>query len=667
MQREEMLAVNALRFLSVDMINQANSGHPGIAIDAAPMAYTLWERVMNFNPRDPEWLNRDRFILSAGHGSALLYSLLHLNGFDLSLADLKAFRQLGSKTPGHPEYGWTPGVDASTGPLSQGLGMAVGLAMAEKHLAAVYNRPGLPLIDHYTYVLAGDGDLMEGLSQEAINLAGQLGLGKLIVLYDSNQVSLDGPLSLSSHEDPRQRLTAAGWQYLVVDDGNADLDAIEAAIKQAQQSTQPTMIEVKTTIGYGAPNGGTNKVHGAPLGEEGRQAMADFYSWSAAPFEIVPAIRQRFETAVANKRAAYDNWRALFDTYRAQYPKEARQLANPQLSVTGVATTRKPGEKVATRQASAEVLQTVAGANPQFWGGAADLASSNKTFLDGGGTFGKDTPAGKNIFFGVREFGMAAAVNGINLHGGTRAFGSTFLVFTDYLRAAIRQAALMHLPSIFIGTHDSIAVGEDGPTHQPVEQLASFRAMPNLNVIRPADANETAAAWRVMAQTTDRPSLLVASRQSLPVLEETVDAPVERGGYVLADSSREVPDGIIIAAGSEVALALQARELLFDDGIDVRVVSMPSTNLFDEQPKAYRDAVLPPQVTRRLAVEMGASQSWYKYVGLNGKVMGVDRFGISGPGAEVVKALGFTPEHIFREYKHLNKTNYLAVKTPVIQ
>ena len=653
MNKTEVAAVNALRFLSVDMISKAKSGHPGIAIGAAPMAYTLFEKVMNFNPKDPGWFNRDRFVLSAGHGSALLYSLLHLNGFNLSLADLKAFRQLGSKTPGHPEAGWTPGVDASTGPLGQGLGMAVGMAMAERHLAATYNRPGLPIIDHYTYVLAGDGDLMEGISQEALSLAGHHQLGKLIVLHDANQVSLDGPLNLSSSENQRQRFEAAGWDYLVVEHGDTDVAAIEQALQQAKQTAQPTLIEVQTTIGYGAPQAGTNKVHGAPLDAAGRQALADFFKWEAAPFEIDQTIRDHFAAAVAGKQGGYEAWQKMFATYQAKYPQETAELTHAPLSVAGVKTAYQPGDKVATRQASAEILQKVAAANPQFWGGAADLASSNKTFLNDLGRFSPTTPAGRNVNFGVREFGMATALNGMNLHGGNRAFGSTFLVFTDYLKSAVRQAALMNLPTVFVGSHDSIAVGEDGPTHEPIEQLAGFRAMPNLDVIRPADANETAAAWQMIAKTTNRPSLLVTSRQALPVLAETVGAPVERGGYILADSTKQVPDGILIAAGSEVSLAMDAKALLAEEGLDVRVVSMPCLNRFDEQPQAYRDQVLPPQIENRVALEMGASAPWYKYVGLRGQVIGVDRFGLSGDGQELATAFGFTPSHVAATFKQL--------------
>lgn len=653
MEKSEMQAVNALRFLSADMIEKANSGHPGVAIDASPMAYGLWEKVMNFNPEDSHWLNRDRFVLSAGHGSSLLYSLLYFNGFGLTIDDIKNFRQLGSKTPGHPEYGHTNGVDATTGPLSQGIAMAVGMAMAEKHLAAQYNKPGFPVIDHYTYSIIGDGDLMEGLSEEAINLAGDKGLSKLIVLYDSNDVSLDGPLSLSTNESVKERVLAAGWDYQLVKDGNTDVDAIVDAIRQAQKTDKPSMIEIKTIIGYGTPQQGTNAVHGSALGEENLAKMREFFDWQYAPFEIPASIQQFFDDAVADKRPVYDKWAKMFEEYAHKFPEEAKQLTRDDLDTDGISTEYKPGDEVATRVANSEVLGEVAKRNPQLWGGAADLFSSNKTYLKDDGNFTKDNPAGRNVFFGVREFGMAAAVNGMNLHGGNRAFGSTFFVFTDYLRAAVRLAALMHLPSIFIGTHDSIAVGEDGPTHEPIEQLTSFRAMPNLNVIRPADANETVSAWKLIGKTTDRPSMMVLTRQKLPVLKETVNAPVDKGAYIIADSQKETPDGILIAAGSEVSLALAAKEKLAAEGMDVRVVSMPVMNLFNEQPESYRESVLPKNVTKRMAIEMGASMSWYQYVGLNGKVMGIDRFGASGNGAKVVAKYGFTVDNVVNEFKKL--------------
>ncbi|WP_019206572.1 transketolase [Limosilactobacillus ingluviei] len=653
METNEMKAVNALRILSVDMIQKANSGHPGVAIDAAPMAFALWEKVMHFNPNYANWINRDRFVLSAGHGSSLLYSLLYFNGFGLTIKDLKNFRQLGSKTPGHPEVGHTAGVDATTGPLSQGIATAVGMALAEKHLAAIYNKPGFPVIDHYTYSLIGDGDLMEGLSEEALNIAGDKQLSKLIVLYDSNDVSLDGPLSLSTDEDVKARVEAAGWDYRLVVDGNTDIDAITAAIRAAQHTNRPSLIEIKTTIGYGAPKQGTNAVHGAALGEDGVRKLREFFDWHQEPFEFDDEVTDAFTKAVEDKRVIYDQWAKMFAKYSATYPSEAAQLTNSQLDMSAVTNDYQIGDEIATRVASQNIMNQITKTNPQFWGGAADLASSNKTLLKDQGVFTPDDPAGNNIFFGVREFGMATAINGINLHGGSRAFGSTFFVFSDYMRAAVRLAAIMNLPSIFIGSHDSIAVGEDGPTHEPIEQLTSFRAMPNLNLIRPADANETLAAWKLIAQTTDRPSFLVTSRQKLPVLAQTVDAPIEKGAYIVSDAKKAVPDGIILAAGSEVALALAAQKLLLEEEIDVRVVSMPVMNLFEEQSAEYKEAILPASVTKRLAVEMGASLSWGRYVGLNGKVMGIDAFGASGKGPEVIEHFGFTPRKVAETFKEL--------------
>lgn len=653
MEKREIRAVNALRILSADMIQKANSGHPGVAIGAAPMAFALWEKVMNFNPNFAKWINRDRFVLSAGHGSSLLYSLLYFNKFGLTIDDLKSFRQLDSKLPGHPEVGHTAGVDATTGPLSQGLATAVGMAMSEKHLAALYNRPDFNVIDHYTYSIVGDGDLMEGLSEEALNIAGDKKLNKLIVLYDSNDVSLDGPLSLSTDENVKSRVEAAGWDYSLVVDGNTNIDAITVAIQNAQKTDRPSLIEIKTTIGYGTPQQGTNAVHGSALGEENLAKMREFFDWKSSPFEFDSEIFETFDQAISSKRANYDNWSKMFAEYSAKYPQEAMRLTSQKLDVTDLKSEYKVGDQVATRVASQSVMNQLAKANPQFWGGAADLASSNKTYLNGGGNFTSETPEGKNVYFGVREFGMATAINGINLHGGSRAFGSTFFVFSDYMRAAVRLAAIMNLPSIFIGSHDSIAVGEDGPTHEPIEQLTSFRAMPNLNVIRPADANETVQAWKLIGQTTDRPSFLVTSRQKLPVLKETIDAPVEKGAYVVVDSDKETPDGILLAAGSEVSLAIEARKLLLTEGIDVKVVSMPAMNLFKEQSDDYKEAVLPTNVTKRLAVEMGASLSWYQYVGLDGQVMGIDKFGLGGKGPEVIERFGFTPEKIADQFKKM--------------
>lgn len=649
---DEMKAVNALRFLSIDMIEKAKSGHPGLPIDAAPMAYVLWEKMMNFNPKDPKWLNRDRFVLSAGHGSALLYSLLHFNKFSVSMDDIKQFRQLGSMTPGHPEFGHTEGIDATTGPLAQGLGMAVGMAIAERHLANVYNRPEYNIIDHYTYALVGDGDLMEGLSHEALNIAGDKKLSKLIVLYDSNDISLDGPLSLSTEEDVAGRVKAAGWDYSYVKDGN-DLDAIQSAIESAKRTDQPSFIEVKTVIGYGTPLAGTNKVHGAAMGPENVEKTRENYHWDLAPFEFSKDIYDMYDNFVNLKSVAYSDWKDLFNKYSYEYPAEAGQLRANTLDTSSIKTSYKPGDEIATRVASSELLQQVADKNPQFWGGAADLSSSNKTYLKDDGDFTDENPIGRNIFFGVREFGMGAAVNGINLHGGSRAFGSTFFVFSDYMKAAIRLAAIQHLPSIFIYSHDSLAVGEDGPTHEPIEQLVGLRAIPNVNVIRPADANETEAAWKVIGETTDKPNILVTSRQKLPVLKETLAAPVAKGGYILSNSTVATPDGILIASGSEVHLALEAQNKLSELNFDVRVVSMPCIELFNRQSQEYRDSVLPPDVEHRVAIEMGTSFVWSQFTGLKGAIIGVDRFGASGKGPKVVDSYGFNTENVVNTFKKL--------------
>lgn len=643
-------SVTAARMLGVEMIEASHSGHPGIVLDAAPMAYTLFEYHMRFNPKQPKWINRDRFVLSAGHGSALLYSLLHLNGFDLTVDDLKAFRQMGSKTPGHPEYGWTPDVDASTGPLGQGLGMAVGMAIAEKHLAAQCNRPGMPVIDHYTYALAGDGDLMEGISQEALDIAGNLQLNKLIVLYDSNDVSLDGPLSMSTHDNVEQRVKAASWNYERVEDGN-DLAQIDAALWRAKRSDKPTLIEVKTVIGYGAPKQGTNKVHGTPVGQDGLAVLKEKFDWHEPSFTVPQAVYDHFQELVAAKEKQYQRWLEMWASYQQQYPQLAAQLMNDEFKLSDDALNYQPGEKIATRLVCDDALQEIARQNPMFWGGAADLASSNKTLLKNDDNFAADNPLGRNLRFGVREFGMAAALNGITLHGGTRAFGSTFLVFSDYLKGAVRLAALMKIPTTFVFSHDSLAVGEDGPTHEPVEQLAALRSMPGVDVYRPADANETIASWQVIGKTTDRPSVIVTSRQGLPVLAAAKHAPVERGAYILAPAQTNHPAGILIASGSEVSLALQARERLAKEGIDVQVVSMPCQERFLRQSKQYQEMVLPPRLDKRLAIEMGSSMCWHRFVGLNGMVMGVDEFGTSAPGEQVIEKFGFTPERVAAAFK----------------
>lgn len=650
----DRLAVTAVRMMSVDMIERANSGHPGSPLGMAPLAYTTWERFMNFEPTDPQWLNRDRFVLSGGHCSALLYSLLHFNGFDLPLTEIKNFRQLGSKTPGHPEYQLTAGVDCSTGPLGQGLGMAVGMAMAERHLAAMYNRPEFPIIDHYTYCVVGDGDLMEGISEEAINLAGKNQLAKLIVLYDSNDVTLDGPLDLSTRENIAKRVEAAGWDYQRVEDGD-DLLSISRAIKRAQQASQPSLIEVKTIIGEGSLAAGTNKVHGNPLGKESLAATRQYYGWDYEPFNYPVEVYERFNQQLEIKHRAYQEWQQLFNDYQLSYPNEAVALEKQSLDTTTLVSHHQIGEQVSTRVANAEVLQDLAAANSHLWGGAADLFASNKTNLKTADAFNSYNYRGRNIYFGVREFGMATATNGINLHGGSRAYCSTFMAFSDYLKPAIRLAALQHLPSIFIFTHDSLAVGEDGPTHEPVEQLAMLRTIPNVQVFRPADSNETIAAWKVIAKTTDRPSIIIASRQNLPVLAETIQADADHGAYIAAKETARL-DGIILASGSELSLALAAKQVLADKyDQDVRVVSVLSMERFNAQPKVYRQSILPMQVRQRLAVEMASPELWGQYVGLDGDVIGVDRFGMSGDGPTITAQYGFTVENIVKRYLALNK------------
>ncbi|WP_125573083.1 transketolase [Levilactobacillus huananensis] len=648
------LAVNTLRMLSVDMIQKATSGHPGICLDAAPMAYVLWNYQMTVDPKHPDWINRDRFVLSAGHGSALLYSLLHLSGYDLPMSELKQFRQLGSKTPGHPEFGKTAGVDATTGPLGQGISMAVGMAIAEKHLAAVYNR-NYRLIDHYTYAIVGDGDLMEGISQEAINIAGKEKLGKLVVLYDSNDVTLDGPLNNESVENAGQRFQAAGWGYLSVSNGE-DLAAINEAIDQAKKTDKPTLIEVKTVIGYGSPQAGTNKVHGAALGDENIAATRKALHYTDAPFEIEDAVYEQFQKNLQSRGIqAYNDWEADYrdfsdkDTLAKAFSTDPRE----KLNLDQVTSSYKVGDEIATRVANSDILQQISDHNLNFWGGAADLSSSNKTQLADSGRFSPLNPQNKNIWFGVREFGMAAALNGIALHGGSRVFGSTFFTFSDYMKSAVRSSALQNLPVTYVFTHDSIAVGEDGPTHEPVEQLAALRSMPNVNVIRPADANEVLSAWKFIAEETQAPSVLVLSRQKLPVLKETVAADVSKGAYVLSPAKTGNPDAILMATGSEVPLALAAKKTLTKRSYDISVVSMPSMELFDKQSKDYRESVLPSDIKRRISIEAESTFGWGKYVGLDGTSVGIDTFGASGNGPAVQEHFGFTVDNIVKHFERL--------------
>lgn len=660
----DALAVNTIRTLSIDAIEKANSGHPGLPMGAAPMAYTLWSRFMNHHPKNPNWFNRDRFVLSAGHGSMLLYSLLHLSGYDVSMDDIKNFRQWGSNTPGHPEYGYTPGVEATTGPLGQGIAMAVGMAMAERHLAEVYNRDGFSIVDHYTYSLCGDGDLMEGVSAEAASLAAHLKLGRLIVLYDSNDISLDGDLDKSFTESVKGRFEAYGWQYLRVEDGN-NLDEIAKSIETAKkEDSRPTLIEIKTVIGYGSPNkSGSAASHGAPLGQKEIKLTKDYYSWTfEEDFHVPNEVYKHFEELVIDKGAVKEKeWNALFAEYEKQYPDLAAQLT---LAIKGELPKDwdkdipiyETGKVLATRASSGEVLNAIAKNVPSLLGGSADLAGSNNTMIKGEPDFTPETFAGRNIWFGVREFAMGAAMNGMTLHGGVKVFGGTFFVFSDYVRPAIRLSALMELPVTFVFTHDSIAVGEDGPTHEPIEHLASLRAMPNLSVIRPADGNEAAAAWRIAMTATKTPTVLVLTRQGLPTLPATVEgaeAGVEKGAYVVSPAKGEQPAALLLATGSEVSLAVEAQATLAEEGIDVAVVSMPSWDRFRAQSKAYQESVLPPTVKKRLAIEMGSSLGWERYTGDEGDILAIDRFGASAPGNKVISEYGFTVENVVSRVKAL--------------
>ena len=654
------LSVNAIRFLGIDAINKANSGHPGVVMGAAPMAYNLFTKNLRINPAQPNWINRDRFILSAGHGSMLLYALLHLSGFeDVNMDEVKNFRQWGSKTPGHPEFGHTAGVDATTGPLGQGIATATGFAQAERFLAAKYNREGYNIFDHYTYVICGDGDLMEGVSSEAASYAGLQKLDKLIVLYDSNDINLDGETKDSFTENVRARYDAYGWHTVLVEDGT-DLEAIQAAIEEAKTSGKPSLIEVKTIIGYGSPNKqGTNGVHGAPLGADETAATRQALGWDYKPFEIPAEVYADFKENVADRGTeAYQTWTKLVATYKETYPELAAE-------VEAIIDGRDPvdlkpedfpvlenGFSQATRNSSQDALNVVAEKMPNFLGGSADLAHSNMTYIKTDGLQDDANRLNRNIQFGVREFAMGTVLNGMALHGGLRVYGGTFFVFSDYLKAAVRLSALQGLPVTYVLTHDSIAVGEDGPTHEPIEHLAGLRAIPNLNVFRPADARETQAAWYLAAKSKTTPTALVLSRQNLTVEEGTDFNKVAKGAYVVYENAADF-DTILIATGSEVNLAVSAAKELASQGGKVRVVSMPSTDVFDVQDAAYKEEILPNAVRRRVAVEMGASQNWYKYVGLDGYVLGIDSFGASAPAPKVLAEYGFTVENLVNIVKNL--------------
>lgn len=655
----DQLGVNTLRTLSIDAIQRANSGHPGLPMGAAPMAYVLWTRHLKINPKTHmNWVNRDRFVLSAGHGSALLYSLAHLAGYDVSMDDLKNFREWKSNTPGHPEYGCTDGVEATTGPLGQGISMAVGMAMTEAHLGKKFNREGYPVMDHYTYALIGDGDLMEGVASEAASLAGHLKLGKLIALYDSNGISLDGKTSASFTENVGARFEAYGWQYILVEDG-FNLEEIDKAIVQAKaESDKPTIIEIKTTIGYGSENQGTHKVHGSPLGEEGVAHAKEVYNWNYPPFTVPEEVSQRFKECIQDKGVEAENkWNEMFEVYKKEYSDLAQKFSdgfsNKVPNTLGdILPQYGEDDSIATRAASQKAINALAKEVSSLWGGAADLASSNKTVIAGEGDFQPESYEGRNIWFGVREFGMACAMNGIMLHGGTRVFGSTFFVFSDYLKAAIRLSAIQKLPVIYVLTHDSVAVGKDGPTHEPIEQLASLRTIPNVQVFRPADGNETSAAWKVALETLDKPTILVLSRQNLdtlPISKEKIFDGIEKGGYVVQEAESET-DGILIATGSEVGLALKAKEELQKKGKDVSVVSLPSWERFEAQSEEYKNMVIPPELKKRMTIEAGTTYGWAKYAGDHGVMIGIDEFGMSAPSDIVLRELGMSVENIVSRY-----------------
>ena len=654
------LSVNAIRFLGIDAIEKSKSGHPGVVMGAAPMAYDLFTKQMRVNPEVPNWVNRDRFVLSAGHGSMLLYALLHLSGFqDVTMDEIKNFRQWGSKTPGHPEFGHTAGVDATTGPLGQGISMATGFAQAERFLAAKYNREGYTIFDHYTYVICGDGDLMEGVSAEAASYAGLQKLDKLIVLYDSNDINLDGETKDSFTESVRDRYNAYGWHTALVKDGT-DLEAINAAIEAAKISGKPSLIEVKTVIGYGSPNKqGTNAVHGAPLGAEEAAATRKALAWDYAPFEIPEEVYEDYRVNVAERgKAAYDAWAKLVEEYKQAYPDLADEVAAIIAGKDSVEIkpedfpVKETGLSQATRNSSQDALNAAAKVLPTFLGGSADLAHSNMTYIKEDGLQDDVHRLNRNIQFGVREFAMGTILNGMALHGGLRVYGGTFFVFSDYVKAAVRLSALQGLPVTYVFTHDSIAVGEDGPTHEPIEHLAGLRAIPNLNVLRPADARETQAAWYLALKSQSTPTALVLTRQNLTVEAGTDFDKVAKGAYVVYETTDGF-DTILLASGSEVNLAVAAAKELEAQGEKIRVVSVPSTDIFDAQDAAYKEEILPNAVRRRVAIEMAATQSWYKYVGLDGAVIGIDKFGASAPAAKVMEEYGFTVAHVVKVVKNL--------------
>ena len=652
-------SVNAIKVLGVDAINKAKSGHPGVVMGAAPMAYSLFTKHLRVNPKKTDWINRDRFVLSAGHGSMLLYSLLHLSGFeDVSLEEVKNFRQWGSKTPGHPEFGHTKGIDATTGPLGQGISTAVGMALAERYLAAKYNKEGYDLFNHYTYVICGDGDIMEGVASEASSFAAVQKLNKLVVLYDSNDICLDGETKDAFSENVRARYEAYGWNTILVEDG-ANVAAVNVALKQAKKSDKPTLIEVKTIIGAGSPNRqGTNGVHGAPLGDEETALFRKEIGWENEPFDIPADVYADFKVNVADRgENEYAKWEKLYADYKVKFPELAKELEEAltredikRLSKESFSF-KNVGEAQATRNSSQDALNSVAAVLPTFFGGSADLSHSNMTFIKGDNLQDDAHRTERNVQFGVREFAMATVLNGLMLHGGVRVFGGTFFVFSDYLKGALRLSALQNLPVTYVFTHDSIAVGEDGPTHEPIEHLASLRTIPNTYVFRPADATEAQAAWYLSQKTNDKPTSIVLTRQNLPILENSSFEKVAKGAYVVYETATDF-DTILIATGSEVALAIDVAHELEKDGSKVRVVSMPSVELFEEQSKEYKEELLPLNIRRRVSLEMGNSALWYKYVGLDGLAIGIDKFGASAPANKVIEEYGFTVEAVVEKIKN---------------
>lgn len=657
----EEMSVNAIRVLSADAIQKANSGHPGLPLGTAPVAYELFAKHMNYNPHNPDWVNRDRFVLSGGHGSMLLYSLFHLFGIgNLSLEEVKNFRQFGSLTPGHPEYGHTVGVEATTGPLGQGMAMAVGMAMAEAHLSSVFNKEGFPVVDHYTYVLGGDGCMMEGISSECFSLAGTLGLSKLIVFYDSNNISIEGSTDIAFTEDVVTRFKAFGFQTIEVEDGN-DLEVIGKAIEEAKaDKTRPSLIKVNTLIGYGCPaKQGKASAHGEPLGVDNVAALKENINWPCkGDFEVPKEVYDHYKELADNMAKAEDKWNELFAAYVEKYP-EMKELWDNYFDGYDMSDLfnsdeywAKGDKPEATRSTSGTILNMIKKAMPNLIGGSADLAPSNKTNMKDAGDFSKDNYAGTNLHFGVREQAMAAIGNGLALHGGLKAFVATFFVFSDYVKPMARLSALMKLPLTYVFTHDSIGVGEDGPTHEPVEQLAAFRSLPDFTVFRPCDRTETAAAWMYAVENECGPTGLVLTRQNLPQIEGSSKDAL-KGGYVIADSDKATPDAIIIASGSEVSLAVNAKEELKKYSIDVRVVSMPSMELFDKQSAEYKESVLPDAVRKRVAVEALSDFGWYKYVGLDGKVIAMEGFGASGPAATLFEHFGFTVDNVVKTVKEV--------------